>query len=216
MPTEKDNLMKSYAIVSALLIAAPAFAQSETTYNGFFIGAQTGWQQDQAKVPSDSINVDVSTDGWMYGAQAGYDWRLDRFVIGLEAMISGSSGSSEELDTAGNSYKLNAGTTWGFSTRAGYLVSDPVLLYARLGYSWASYNYVFNQSIKESYNQDGITVGFGGEYQMSPSFSLRLEWNYADFGSNTFQRPPVPPQVFLPTDLKFERMGVSLGVNYRF
>ncbi len=207
--------MKTLILSAAILAAAPALAQDGSTYNGFFLGAQTGWQQDQAKIASDSVNEDVSTDGWMYGAQVGYDWRLDRFVIGLEAMISGSSGSSEFVDS-GDSYKLNAGTTWGFSTRAGYLVSDPVLLYARLGYSWASYNYVLNQSIKESYNQDGITVGFGGEYQMSPNISLRLEWNYADFGSNTFQRPASPPAVYLPQELKFERMGVSIGVNYRF
>lgn len=208
--------MKKMILIAAAIAATPAYAQDGTTFNGFFIGAQTGWQQDQAKIASDTIDEDVSTDGWMYGAQAGYDWRLDRFVIGLEAMISGSSGSSEVIDATGDSYKLNAGTTWGFSTRAGYLVSDPMLLYARLGYSWASYNYVFNQSIEESYNQDGITVGVGGEYQLSPSFSVRLEWNYADFGSNTFQRPAAPPVVYLPQELKFERMGVSLGVNYRF
>lgn len=209
--------MKKFLFVAALSLAAtPAFGQDAQTFSGFFVGAQTGWQQDQAKVPSDTINQDVSTDGWMYGAQGGYDWRLSNFVLGLEAMISGSSGSSESIDTAGNSYKLNAGTTWGVSGRAGYVVAEPVLLYGRLGYSWASYNYVFNQSIEQSYDQDGITVGVGAEYQFNQNISARLEWNYADFGSNTFQRPAQPPQVFLPQELKFERMGVSLGINYRF
>lgn len=208
--------MKKALFAAAIAVAsAPAFAQDAEAFSGFFIGAQTGWQQDKAKVSSNT-SQSVSKDGWMYGAQAGYDYRVGNGVFGVEAMISGSSGTAEQIDNAGNSYKLNAGTTFGFSGRAGYVVSEPVLLYARVGYTWASYNYVFNQAIETSYDQDGITLGAGAEYQFAQNISARLEWNYADLGDDTFQRPAAPPVVFLPQELNFERMGVSLGINYRF
>ncbi len=198
------------------LLAAPALAQDAPTFSGFYIGGQTGWQGDKASLKNDPNDQSVSRDGWMYGAQAGYDYRMGNFVLGGEAMISGSSGTAEQIDTLGNSYKLNAGTTWGLSGRAGYVVAEPVLLYGRLGYTWASYNYVFNNSIETSYDQDGIVVGLGAEYQFSQNISARLEWTYSDLGDDTFQRPPKPPTVFLPQELNFDRMGVALGVNFRF
>jgi outer membrane immunogenic protein len=208
-------MFKHLLVAAVALTAVPALAQDDTNFNGFFIGAQTGWQQDKAKVSSNT-SQNVTNDGWMYGAQVGYDYRMGTFVLGGEAMISGSSGSNEVIDNLGDSYKLNAGTTWGFSARAGWVVSEPFLLYGRFGYSWASYNYVFNQSIENSYDQDGITVGIGGEYQFNSSVSARLEWNYFDYGQNSFQRPPSPGTVYVPQDLNFERMGVSLGINFRF
>jgi outer membrane immunogenic protein len=212
-----ESHMKKLLFATALsVLAAPAFAQDAQTFSGFFVGAQTGWQGDRVNIPNDTTGQSVSKDGWQYGAQAGYDFRLDRVVLGVEAMISGSSGTGEAIDTAGNSYKLNAGTTFGFSGRAGYLVSDPVLLYGRVGYTWASYNYVFNNSIESSYDQDGIVVGLGAEYQFSENISARLEWNYSDLGDDTFQRPPKPPSVFLPQELNFERSSVLFGINYRF
>jgi outer membrane immunogenic protein len=209
--------MKKFLFASALcLAAAPALAQDAETFSGFYVGAQTGWQGDRAKIPDDTTNQNVSNDGWQYGAQAGYDMRLGGAVVGIEGMISGSSGTGSTTDTAGNVYKLNAGTTFGFSARAGFLVSDPVLLYGRLGYTWASYNYVFNDTVENSYDQDGLLVGLGVEYQFSDNISARLEWNYSDLGDDVFQRPPVPPSVFLPQELNFDRSSVLLGVNFRF
>jgi outer membrane immunogenic protein len=212
-----EESMKKILLASVFVLAAvPALAQDAQTYNGFYVGAQTGWQGDKAKIPDDTTNQSVSNDGWQYGAQAGYDMRLGSVVLGVEGMISGSSGTGGTTDTAGNTYKLNAGTTFGFSARAGFLVSEPVLLYGRLGYTWASYNYVFNDTVESSYDQDGILVGLGAEYQFSPNISARVEWNYSDLGDDTFQRPPKPPSVFLPQTLNFERSSVLFGINYRF
>lgn len=210
--------MKKFLIVPVLaLVASPVLAQEGQTFSGPFIGAQTGWQNDKVSVKSTATDLTAKTDGWMYGAQAGYDWRFGQAVVGLEAMISGSSGTAQYLDpTTTDVYKLNAGTTWGISSRVGYVVAEPLLLYGRFGYTWASYNYVADDRIEESFNQDGILVGLGAEYQFSPNISTRLEWNYGDFGSNVFQRPAEPGTVFAPQDLQFERMGISLGVNFRF
>jgi outer membrane immunogenic protein len=209
--------MKAIVFCSLLaFVAAPAVAQDAETFSGFFAGGQTGWQGDKASIKNDPADQSVSRDGWMYGAQLGYDYRMGNFVLGGEGMISGSSGTAEQIDTAGNSYKLNAGTTWGLSARAGYVVAEPVLLYGRLGYTWASYNYVFNNSIENSYSQDGILIGIGAEYQFSSNLSARLEWTYSDLGDDTFQRPANPPVVYLPQELNFDRMGVAVGVNFRF
>jgi len=136
---EEEDMKKSLFAVALALVGTPALAQDAKTFNGFFAGVQTGWQQDQAKVASDSIDQDVSTDAFMYGAQVGYDWRFGDGVLGAEAMLAGSTGSSEVVDLDFNSYELKAGTTWGFSARLGYVVTEPVLLYARLGYSWGGY-----------------------------------------------------------------------------
>lgn len=209
--------MKTILLASAVaLISVPAVAQDAPAFSGFYIGGQTGWQGDKASIKNDPTDQSVSRDGWMYGAQAGYDFRSGNGVFGVEGMISGSSGTGEQIDNAGNSYKLNAGTTWGLSGRAGYVVAEPLLLYGRIGYTWASYNYVFNNRIENSYNQDGILVGLGAEYLFSSNISARLEWTYSDLGDDTFQRPAQPPTVFLPQELNFDRMGVAVGVNFRF
>lgn len=208
----------------AALIATPAVAQDAQNFSGFFVGGQTGWQQQQINIDQGNTKADAKADGLMYGAQAGYDYRIGSFVIGAEAMISGSSGSIEANlpttlpapATPISSYKINAGTTFGGSVRAGYVVAEPVLLYGRVGYTFASYNLVYNNTIERSYDRDGINVGLGAEYQFSSNISARIEWNYGDYGSDTFQRPAAAPIVFLPTKFNFERQGVAFGLNFRF
>ena len=96
------------AALAASLFAGSAQAQENyltmpSPWAGFYVGAAIGggWGDgtlSQTAMPAASIpatSVTLGMSGGIVGAVAGYNWRFDRFVIGLEAdaSVSGVGGS---------------------------------------------------------------------------------------------------------------------------
>ena len=79
--------------------AAPSLAQSP--FDGAYVGAFTGYTDNNASAASGATRADIDSDGWLYGAYAGYGKTFDQFYFGAEAEIGSASLSDKGLTLRG-------------------------------------------------------------------------------------------------------------------
>lgn len=208
-------------IIAALAagIAVPALAAPAAPFNGPFVGVQGGWQQDQLRLSTIDAGTGIRSreknDGFAYGGQIGYDYRLSpRFVLGAEASISGRTGRGYLNDGFGDVYRLTEGRTLNATGRLGYLIGDRGLLYARGGYSNA--RFALRDPVQTvGQDRDGYTVGVGYEQALTRTVSARLEYNYSDYGSKNARNAAFDTG----TDsvrADYRRNAVTAGLNLHF
>jgi outer membrane immunogenic protein len=193
-------------MLAAAAIAGPAAAQEARNFNGPFIGAQLGWQQDRLSLTTGTVptaTIRDKGDGLAYGGQVGYDANLGSAVIGVEASLTGRTGSARFP-----TFDLEAGRTINLTGRAGFLVTPDALLYARGGYSNARFNIVNPTGPSE--NRDGWTIGAGYEHVLARNISARVEYGYADYGDDLLIGAGGTSR------LNYHRHSVMTGINFRF
>jgi outer membrane immunogenic protein len=184
------------AVIAALVFVAPANAadapikgpyyKAEPAFNwtGFYVGGHVGYGW------GDLGGADV--DGFLGGVQVGANWQFaSHWVIGVEADIAAT-----DIGTGG------IRQDWLFTARArlGYAF-DRTLLYVTAGIAATDTNAVAISGFV------GGVYGVGVEHAFAPRWSVKLEWLYADFGTEIL---PLGGAVTLDNHL------VRLGVNYRF
>ena len=209
-------MFKSVFAAAVALVAVPAVAQgTPENFNGPFVGVQAGWQQDRQTldVSNGGSLGSNSNDGFAYGGQVGYDFRLSpTVVLGAEVALTGRTGRGT-LDVGGFSYDLSQGRTVSATARLGYVVDPGALVYVRGGYANAQYK-LDDGFTSFSADRDGFTVGAGYERMMAKNVSARLEYGYSDFGSDKFFGGIAGPNG--TAELKYRRHAVTAGVNFRF
>lgn len=161
-----------------------------------------------------------TSSGVFGGLQIGFNLQNGPLVWSLEL-----EGSTADLD--GNArcalalYLCNSridylGTLTG---RVGYAF-DHVLLYVRGGGAYAHDDYqmtanVITNVFTANENRFGWTVGAGVEYAFAPAWSVKLEYDYLDLGSDgTSFADQFGNQSTISIDQQIHR--VKAGVNYRF
>jgi outer membrane immunogenic protein len=206
----KNVLLASIVFVS-LGIAAPSLAADmpvkappvavpmTPTYNwnALYIGAHLG----VAFAGSDIFGNDGAQ--LMGGGQVGADFQFaSNWVFGIEANYSFVATDDNRVAFFGN---RNLGSVTG---RLGY-AWGPALLYAKGGYGWADTRRSFGFTGNAN---NGYTVGGGVEYMLATNWSVKLEYQYYNFGDVTFvSAPPV-----VVTNFTNDEHTLKLGVNYRF
>lgn len=194
------------AALPVALAAAPAMAQPAQPFNGAYVGIQGGWQQDRQTLEFGAAEASASKDGFSYGGQVGYDFRINPSVVfGIEAALTGRTGESF-IDDGLDVYRLTQGRTISTTARLGFMTDPQGLLYARGGYANAKFN-LDDGGVRFSENRDGWTIGAGYERALTQNVSARLEYGYSDFGRD---------RLSAAADLKYRRHAVTAGVNLRF
>jgi outer membrane immunogenic protein len=206
---------------------APAYVPLPT-WTGFYVGGNVGggWAQLDSSLDLFgivTINHTNEATGVVGGGQAGYNWQTGAFVLGVEADF-GAFGFSHTRDIisingfGGFGTKVDSGFAADVTGRLGYAVG-PALFYAKGG--WAFFDGRLSLDVPAGLNVnvsksglDGWTIGGGIEYLVSPSWSVKAEYQYYDFGS--FDLTPIAnfPQLVINNDLTVNT--VKVGVNYHF
>ncbi|WP_018075417.1 outer membrane protein [Novosphingobium nitrogenifigens] len=188
------------AATAAALVAANAHAK---TFNGPFIGAQGGWEENSVNNPSTGVgptNLYGTGDTGTLGVFVGQDYRiLKNFVIGGQA----------EVNFPINSHITDGTTTVDpkrsvdLSLRAGYVLRDKTLLYVRGGYSNVRASTIINAEtpIYVSGSQNGWMLGGGIEQYVTKHITGRMEYRYTNLSEGAG---------------KFDRHQLLLGVAYHF
>ena len=193
-------------------------------WTGFYVGASGGGAWDptggyNTNCGSACTAAETALAGAVGGLQVGYNYQLGVMVLGAEAQFSASSlrGSYPALDgvdtlTTSVDY---FGTVTG---KLGVAVGN-LLIYGKGGGAWthtnnSDFNVPENLTFTSNYWQMGWTVG-GGEYALSPNWSVRLEYALIDTPnkSTTF----ISPSPLFFTAIMHQQISmVTAGVNYRF
>jgi len=187
---------------------APAAAVAINTWTGFYIGAMGGYAQEN----SSGIG---QLKGGFAGGTAGYNWQTGNFVLGIEADAAwsdiGATVGFPPIIAA--SYKIrDTGTVRG---RIGYAVNQ-VLFYGTGGYAWADSRLsatVLGLTIADTRFNSGWTAGAGVEVMFAPKWSVKAEYLYKSFDSQTYFTGIVPGGV--PVG-KINLHTGQVGVNYHF
>lgn len=175
----------------------------------------------------------IGVGGVILGGQAGGDYQIENWVLGIEGdaswtRASGSTpctgvGSPAGAAVGAGSCTAKLDNLGTVAVRAGYAF-DRLLVYAKGGAAWTDDNYqvkfptasspLFVFSANEL--RWGWVAGVGVEYAFTDSWTAKIEYNYMDLGADALRFVEQGGAVFMDTNVR-ERMNVvKLGVNYRF
>ena len=160
-------------------VYAPPFS-----WTGFYVGVNGGWGW------SDLSSTNFSNgNGGIFGGQAGYNLQMGQFVGGVEADLDGTDISSRNVYALGTN-KFSTGLLTTERVRGG-LAIDRALLFLTAGYAGvdtrASYNdTVFGTANSQSSWRNGGAFGGGVEYALTNNISLKGEYLYMPFASQTY------------------------------
>ena len=209
---------------SILATATPAMAQDSDNFDGFRIEALAGYDVSKAGSTSDNdtnANDDQSIDGLAYGVGAGYDFDAGGVVLGLEAEYVGSTAETEydmgdfEDIGVGN---VETGRDLYLGARIGVKANDDLLVYAKGGYTNATYNFRNNDGTTEyevDLDTDGFRVGAGLEYALSGNTFAKVEYRYSNYSDAELDFEGDAPDVAVP-DIDLDRHQVMAGFGMRF
>ncbi len=189
-------------------------------------------------------NASVTSSGFLLGGTVGYNYQFSHnFVLGLEAdwswaNVDGQIGLGLNAPIGpGITANLSAGSTIDnigtARVRLGY-AWDRALFYATGGFAWGSVDSganiavnaggapVFAGGLSKSNSISGWVAGVGLEYALSPNWSFKTEYLYADFGKANLYRAtyvgfgPRGSDIAASLDVKSKLHIVRAGLNYRF
>jgi outer membrane immunogenic protein len=232
---------------------APRYVEAPPVFSwtGFYLGVHggAGWGNIESSadigaalagvgVPGVGFVLPTSShgiNGFLAGGQVGYNWQAGPFVYGIEGNISWA-------DIEGNTpclllFNCNTKINWmaDVSGRLGIVPTQNLLVYVKGGVAWADSDYSFGNTISVngvnvltvngsvSDTRIGGLLGMGAEYAFWNNWSAKIEYNYMDFGTETYnfavtgQGPNCCPVTFdVPVEIKQQIHTMKLGVNYKF
>ncbi len=180
--------------------------------------------------------------GAIGGLGFGYDWRFNNFTVGVDvsgnltdARADGTLLTFDETvsgpsDHVASSTRLKS--IVAIKPKLGLVLDDQTRIYAMAGFATARVSRTVTGltgttgdvfldpgvSGSDSKRMTGYTAGVGAERMISDRFSLTLEFNYFDFGSEdftyggtTFGTPSTMVQ-----SVKLTTSAATFGVVYRF
>jgi outer membrane immunogenic protein len=189
-------------------------------WSGFYAGVMGGYGW------SDRIRIDGFTtqsgdiNGGFGGGTIGYNWQTPGsiWVWGLEVDAAGSDIKYRETGLVGLVPYTFEDKIRSFGSVTGRIgvTAGAALFYAKGGYAWADNRISLNVGglgFSESKVHSGWTVGAGVEYMFAPSWSLKGEYMYADYGNENYLRAFAPAT---GVDLGMTTHTVKGGINYHF
>jgi outer membrane immunogenic protein len=200
---------------------APVYAPS-FSWTGFYLGGHAGggwgdssWDYETSKFS----NTSSSLSGGLGGIQAGYNLQLRTLVLGLEGSVSWASleGSSDFVNPGNGLIGTNhTQLNWvgDASLRAG-LALDRTLLFAKTGVAWGGFDHSRTgnngfSATAATDNQVGWLIGGGAEFALNNNWSVKVEYNYIDFGKGNFNINR------FETGADQSASIVKAGINYKF
>ena len=211
-------------------VTYPEIASSGFDWSGFYIGVHGGYgwgTVDYAggvpNVVSDAQIFDIN--GGFGGLQAGYNAQMDSIVLGVEAdvSLSGIGGRGADIDPASAApshahFDINwMGTVRG---RLGF-AAESFLLYGTAGLALADVTGGITHATGAGDHRTlgathvGFVVGAGAEAAVTDSLSLKVEYQYANFGSQHYNFGSAGP-ADLTADASLSTHSIRAGLNFHF
>lgn len=234
--------MKKISLVSMLALSASSIAAEENRlWNQCYLGAHAGSANVENHFvgtffEGEVINTDLGTvkdDGMQYGLQVGCRMQLnDHWVLGGKISASDGETDAKHLYLGGTSVNnyvaYESKNLSSISGQLGFLLTDNSLLYLNLGYGQIQMTIqdtdptyyrgeIFFQN-KRTLND--LLLGVGFEHRFNGHWSLFLEYNQIDFGTDR----NVPLNDYsnfwdindYTADISHDMNYFQVGLNYNF
>ncbi len=243
---------------------APIFVPPPFTWTGFYVGLNAGgiWNTGNATTTVfDPFGFAIATvpfatffpggsfgseSGFIGGGQAGYNWQMGAFVLGLETDFDWTSlsrsrsfvgptfvdffGFTDFLTVNGSAKMDWIGTT---RARLGFVATpdNRLMFYGTGGFAYgggSAHLDVFDAnngwvwSSNRSNTRTGWTIGAGVEYAFTNNITLKGEYLYYDLGHENIvtianaAALAVFPGVYTSTKVDFNGSILRAGINYKF
>lgn len=175
-------MLKTTIIAAALLsaaVAAPAMAEESDVLSGFYGGAEVGYGKPKTKLnltPKTGAPVSGSANktGFDYGGFIGYGAVVgEGFYFGAETSL-GAGGGKASRTLSGTKVTIDPGLRYGVAARAGLVVADDALLYAKVGLERHKIETSITGS-KKKVTEKGLVYGIGYEQQLTANLAMRGE-----------------------------------------
>jgi len=198
------------------------------TWGGFYLGVEGGagssrdaWSFDgNFGIPFGSPDG----SGAVGGGVIGYNWQLpNNLVLGVEGNLDAADiKGTATCFLPGDECHSKLDSMYSVTGRLGYAASGalgPILVYGKAGAAWAKQklSITVDDFFAESGSatRTGWTVGTGFEYMFAPSWSVKFEYDYYDFGNKSAQLASGGEAGDL-VDSKLTVNTIKAGVNYHF
>lgn len=186
---------------------APVITEVSGIYdwNGFYVGAMTGYDWTEADTNRTGDSASPSLDGWALGGYTGYNYQMGSWVMGLEGDVK-YDWNSDKFDLGGIPMELEANWSGSLRARLGYAF-DRTLVYGTGGYAFTNAelrNRATGDSDDKTFN--GWTIGAGLEHAFTDNLIGRAEYRYTDYGDKNLMG--------VNTDLSSN--SLMLGVGWKF
>ena len=217
------TLILGLAAAGTALSAAPAKAQDvNPAFTGFRVGALAGYDgiRPGSTQDTDLDGDDQTVNGLLYGVDAGYDFALSNFVVGVEGEYTGSTGKVETARTDPNFFgfgSVSTGRDLYVGARAGLTVAPTTLAYVKGGYTNSRLNVLATDGTvdsRENFELNGYRLGAGVEQAIGSRAYAKLEYRYSNYNNADFQR--VDGSTTSQFDIDTDRHQVVAGVGIRF
>jgi outer membrane immunogenic protein len=216
----------------------PVYRPALYDWTGIYFGghAGVGAVEDTVTDPTTTALTPAGTQtkvapyGLIGGGQAGFNLEFNPVVVGAEATwtadyISGTQATPSPF-IAGTTQQSTSAPHW-YATATGKIgfARNDLLFYAKGGAAWMHVDYTQDILVGGVIaaeqiiiaNRYGYTVGGGVEYAFNESLSARLEYDFLDFGTQTYTFNNLAPVGGpLPVAVKSQTHMLTAGMNYRF
>jgi outer membrane immunogenic protein len=163
---------------------------SQNVFEGWYLGGTLGG----ATVNYDfsPATGDVHTSGILGGVVGGWSYQSGPFVLGIEGdILAADIDGSRNFNAGLNSVSASIDTMADLRLRAGFAVTQRVLLYGTLGGAWANANLNVTGPGGGVRERDffGLSYGAGAEVSLSTDWAARFDYQFTDFESETVRFP---------------------------
>jgi outer membrane immunogenic protein len=165
-------------------------------WSGVYFGASVGGAWSQVDVHDFDIGKDrfSNSDANVFGGgQLGYNFQRGNFVFGAEADFGGMALNNLKASPVSSSIisQAESGLYADVTGRLGYALGL-ALVYAKGGYAYYDGRLLVTDVGVGQASVTGLsgwTVGGGLEYKIRPAWSVKAEYQYFDFGSESLVLP---------------------------
>jgi len=223
-----------YALAADAVVDEVVVVDQAYDWSGVYVGVFGGWAHNRTEA-TDITGTDfndgtpgatrsLTDDGFVGGVTAGYNFQNGSWVFGPEVELGWVS--NDKLEFAADDSDEGLSTEYGFygavTGRVGY-AANRTLFYAKGGLAFASIDSIAGDYDSGEPDTDdaavgddtriGWTIGAGVEHAFTDRWSIKAEYLYADFGTETYDTPEGTNE---PFDFDDQLHTVKIGLNYQF
>jgi outer membrane immunogenic protein len=234
------RLFTTIFFVVGFSLAAKADGLSDTRFNwtGFYVGAHVGagqlvsdWNFPFPCTPCSFFGGRNFDSRLLGGGQVGFNYQTGSWVWGIEGQFSWTTLHANNIDLFFADDRNHTKTDFAatLAARIGYAY-DRWLAFGKAGGALAHNKYsetdvtgFFCTCVLDtaSENRLGWMVGGGLEYAFARNWSMKLEYDYMNFGNHRVTLNPTPAAAAMgfgsfDEDISQRISIIKVGINYRF